>query len=98
MRRFILTAVLLTLLPIAVGCASSDEYWTMPLTRWAYGEGQIHKLLLAPGPAVNSAEAAVAILAIYGVILLTPIVVDTAVLPITVSHDIWLCLQRRRHP
>jgi hypothetical protein len=94
MRRKLAIAVLLVLCA-AGGCRSTDEYWSMPVSRYAYGEGEIHRILFSPGPRVSSCEEAAALLALYAVILLTPVAVDVALLPVTLPHDVWLSARRR---
>lgn len=96
MRKPALFAVFLLLVALSAGCQSTDTYWSMPASRWAYGEAEIHKLLTTSGPSVSSAEGAAVLLAAYGVILLTPVAIDTALLPFTLGHDIWLLVHRRR--
>ncbi|MCU0723397.1 MAG: hypothetical protein MUC63_07260 [Planctomycetes bacterium] len=98
MRQAALLAAVLILCSAAGGCRSMDDYWSMSATRWAYGEAGIHRAFSGP---VNlggggSGEAAVAFLAVYGAILLTPIAIDVVLLPLTLTHDIWLAASGRR--
>jgi hypothetical protein len=78
-RRFLLASVLLA----PLGCSSPRESWTYALSREFYDSAHWKQPWTPPIQQGGSCEA-VALVAIF----LLPFLIDTAILPVTATHDL----------